>query len=334
MNAIRATSFTGSSRSELDAVGGWPLLPEGIILDRVVGVGIDSRGLIHVAHRGDHPLLCLHPDGRLCREVGGGVHRKTTAFDLRGPVPVPIATRFWLHGLHVDPWDNVWVTDVGRHLVMKFDPAGDLVMTLGVDGESGCDGRRFAQPTHVCVVPSGEFFVTDGYGNSRVVKFSSTGEFLLEWGTRGVAPGEFHTPHDIVLGGDGLLYVADRENDRMQVFDQEGGLRAVWPDLHSIDGLCTGADGLIYGSSGIDHALLRLDRTGRLLDVWTGPERIRYPHALAVGPDGSIVVADTGDVWTVTGRLPDERHVEPREGPEGSRLVKFHAPVRHGRLSG
>ncbi len=73
-----------------------------------------------------------------------------------------MAERHWLHGLHVDPWDNVWVTDVSRHLVMKFDPAGALALCLGVDGESGCDDRRFAQPTHVCVLPSGEFFVTDG----------------------------------------------------------------------------------------------------------------------------------------------------------------------------
>ncbi len=114
--------------------------------------------------------------------MGAAHQRKSVAYDLRGPVPVPIATRYWLHGLHVDPWDNVWITDVSRHLVMKFSPVGELLLTLGVDGESGSDHRHFFQPTHVCVLPTGEFFVTDGYGNSRILKFNARGEYLLEYG--------------------------------------------------------------------------------------------------------------------------------------------------------
>src|SRR5688572_5515267 len=185
MNALRAVGFTTSSRSRLQPDPTWPRLPAAVVLDRVVGVGIDSRGFVYVAHRGEQPLLCLNPDGTLRREIGAEVQRKSTAYDRRGPVPIPIATRYWMHGLHIDPWDNVWITDVGRHLVMKFSPEGELLLTLGVDGDPGCDARRFDQPTHVCVVSSGEIFVTDGYGNSRIVKFSAQGEFLLEWGRRG-----------------------------------------------------------------------------------------------------------------------------------------------------
>ena len=323
MNAVRATSFTDSARSRLQPVADWPRLPPAITLDRVVGVGVDSRGFVYVAHRGENPLLCLHPDGSLCREVGAEFQRKSTAFDLRGPVPVPIATRTWLHGLHIDPWDNVWLTDVGRHLVLKFDPAGKLVLTLGVDGESGCDERRFAQPTHVCVVPSGEIFVTDGYGNSRIAKFTAQGKHLLDWGGRGTAPGEFHTPHVITPGCDGLLYMTDRENDRVQVFDQAGRVQAVWPGLHSVDGLYAAPDGCIYGSAGIDNAVLRLDREGHVLDVWAEPGMFRYPHGLAVDAAGAIYTADTGDTWLLTGRLPEERSMAVRTGPEGSAVRKL-----------
>ena len=323
MNALRAPSFTNSARSRLQSVASWPQLPAAITLDRVIGVAVNSKGMIYVAHRGENPLLCLHPDGRLCREIGADIMRKTTAYDLRGPVPIPIATRCWLHGLHVDPWDNVWVTDVGRHLVMKFDTAGALLMTLGVDGESGCDEQHFAQPTHVCVAPSGEFFVTDGYGNSRIVKFSAQGKYLLEWGRRGTEPGEFHTPHVIVVGADGLLYMTDRENDRIQVFDQAGRVQAEWPGLHSVDGLCAGTDGFFYGAAGMDHAVLRLDRTGRLLDVWGELGMLLYPHAIACGPDGALYVADSGDVWVVTGRKPGDQYLVPRSGAEGSAVRKL-----------
>ena len=323
MNAVRAESFVHTSRVPLRAVAGWPQLPADIVLDRVVGVAVNSKDLIYVAHRGEHPLLCLHPDGRLAFELGADVMRKTTAYDLRGPVPIPIATRCWLHGLHIDPWDNVWITDVGRHLVMKFDAHGKLLLTLGVDGESGCDARHFGQPTHVCVAASGEFFVTDGYGNSRIAKFGADGNFLFDWGKRGTVPGEFHTPHVILLGADGLLYMTDRENDRVQVFDQQGKFRAEWPGLHSVDGLCLGEDGTFYAAAGMDHTVLRLDKSGRVLDSWANLSALRYPHAVARGADGALYIADTGDTWIIGSRQPGDQQMVARIGHEGSALTKL-----------
>lgn len=322
MFPLRALPFTHSAQTRLEKQPGWAKLP-GITLDRVVGVGLDSRGRIYVAHRGDHPLLRLHADGTLDREIGGEYQQRKMAYDLRGPVPIPIAERIWLHGLHVDPWDNVWITDVSRHLVMKFSPEGKLLLTLGVDGVSGCDDRHFFQPTHVCVLPTGEFFITDGYGNSRIAKFGADGRFQSDWGRRGTANGEFHTPHVITLGADGLLYMTDRENDRVQVFRPDGTHVATWPDLHSVDGLYAAPDGFIYGSGGIDNAIIRFDRNGRTLDVWTLPGVLHYPHGIAVGRDGSIYIAETGDNWNLTGRLPAEREMLPRTGPEGSALTKF-----------
>lgn len=322
MFPLRARCFTQTAPTRLLRQPDWPRLP-GITLDRVVGVALDSKGRLYAAHRGDHPLLRLHPDGTLEREIGGEHQQRKMAYDLRGPVPIPIAERIWLHGLHVDPWDNVWITDVSRHLVMKFSPEGKLLLTLGVDGVSGCDDRHFFQPTHVCVMPNGEFFITDGYGNSRIAKFAADGHFLFDWGRRGTANGEFHTPHVITAGPDGLLYMTDRENDRIQVFRPDGSHVATWPDLHSVDGLYAAPDGFLYGSSGIDNAIIRFDLTGRAREVWVLPGVLHYPHGIAVGRDGSIYIAETGDDWILSGRLPEQRALAPRNGAEGSALSKF-----------
>jgi DNA-binding beta-propeller fold protein YncE len=264
----------------------------------------------------------LKPDGTLDVEIGAEHMRPTTAYDLRGPVPVPITTRCWMHGLHLDPWDNVWITDVGRHLVMKFSPAGKLLATLGTDGVAGADATHFNQPTQVCVTPAGDIFVTDGYGNSRVARFNARGKFVAAWGSRGTEPGQFHTPHMITRDADGRLYVADRENDRIQVFDESGAVLAVWEDLHSLDGLCVAPDGMLYASCGIDNAVLRLDTDGRVHEVWVPPGVFHYPHGVAVSRDGSLLIAETGDRWEVTGRRPEERFAHPRTGPEGSAAQK------------
>jgi NHL repeat len=235
MFALRAAPPTPVSDRRLERVAGWPVLPD-VELNRTSGVALDSRGRIYVAHRGERPLLRLHPDGTLEQEIGSQHLHKSIAWDLGGPVPEPMPERYWLHGLHVDPWDNVWITDVSRHLVMQFDPEGVLRRTFGTDSVPGCDADHFDQPTQVCVLPTGEFFVSDGYGNSRIAKFSADGRFLFDWGRRGTGPSEFHSPHDMALGANGLLYVSDRENDRIQAFHPEdGSLVAIATCIRSTD---------------------------------------------------------------------------------------------------
>ncbi|MBS0631994.1 MAG: hypothetical protein JSS11_08785 [Verrucomicrobia bacterium] len=203
--------------------------------------------------------------------------------------------KYWLHGLCVDAWDNVWITDVGRHLVFKFSREGALLMTMGVDRVSGADGRHFNQPTHVEVSAKGDIFVTDGYGNSRI---AADGRFISSWGIRGKGPGKFHTPHTLVFDREGRLYVSDRDNDRIQVYDREGELQEVWPHLHSLDALAFGPDGLFYGAAGLDGALVRLDRHGRLLNVWRKPAGLPYSHGICLDRAGYIYVAVSGqDLW-------------------------------------
>jgi DNA-binding beta-propeller fold protein YncE len=292
MNPERAAGFTHRAGTGLTVIPDWPKLPPHIRLAKVSGIAVDSRGRTYIAHRGENPLVRLHADGSFDCEIGAEIQRKSIGYDLRGDVPVAMERRHWLHGVHVDPWDNLWVTDVGRHLVWRFDPAGRLTLVLGEDGVTGCDAGHFYQPTHVCVMKSGEFFVADGYGNSRVAKFSREGEFLLEWGRRGVAAGEFHTPHAVTCDPEGLLYVTDRENDRVLVFDEFGGQRAEWPGLHSLDGLHYARDGFLYGAAGLDNALVRFDRAGKVRDVWAEAGRYCYPHGIFADGRGAVYVAE------------------------------------------
>jgi peptidylamidoglycolate lyase len=132
------------------------------------------------------------------------------------------------HGLEVDNEDNIWVTDVALHQVFKFNYTGELLMVLGVPNQPGVDSFHFNLPTDVAVSSNGSFYVSDGYGNSRVVKFSRQGEYLFEWGKFGTDKGAFNIPHGLDLDKLGNVYVADRENNRIQKFDSLGRFISLW----------------------------------------------------------------------------------------------------------
>ena len=117
--------------------------------------------------------------------------------------------------------NNVWLTDVGLHQVFKFTASGELLLTLGTARESGNDSSHFNLPTDVAVLPGGDFYISDGYANTRVLKFSAAGEFLFQWGAPGSGPGQFRLPHGIALDQVGRVYVADRSDSRIQVFDEK-----------------------------------------------------------------------------------------------------------------
>jgi peptidylamidoglycolate lyase len=134
------------------------------------------------------------------------------------------------HGIHIDDMNNIWITDTELQQVFKFSHEGKLLMKLGIKNIPGNDSLHFDQPTDVTVGKDGSFYVTDGYGNDRVVKFSASGKYLFEWGSKGNAPRQFNLPHAIDIDLDGNLYVADRENNRIQMFDSNGNFIRLWTD--------------------------------------------------------------------------------------------------------
>ena len=161
-------------------------------------------------------------------------------YDASGHVVASLAAGMtnFPHGLFVDKDDNIWITD-GRadrnqktgHTVMKLSPDGKVLMTLGTPGQAGDDATHFNAPTDVVVAPNGDIFVADGHGdktNARIVKFSADGKFIKAWGKEGSGPGEFNVPHGLALDSAGRLFVADRANNRLQIFDQDGDFIAEW----------------------------------------------------------------------------------------------------------
>lgn len=189
-------------------------MPDGWKFGRVSAVATDSANQVYVFQRGKRadPIVVFDAKGNYLRGWGKGMFGNP-------------------HGMRIDRNDNVWVTDNGDHQVMKFTRDGKLLMTLGVKGKAGTDDKTFNRPTDIAFTPSGDFYVSDGYGNSRVVKFSGDGKYLLDWGKRGVKPGEFNTPHSIAVDSKGTVYVSDRENNRIQMFDPNGKFLRQWTHL-------------------------------------------------------------------------------------------------------
>ena len=245
-------------------VPGWPELPSQITFGQVSAVATDSADRVFVFHRGEHPIVVFDRDGKYLRSWGDGLVKKA-------------------HGLRIDRQDNVWITDIGDHLVRKFDHEGKLLLTLGRQGERGAGRDQFNQPTDVAVTPSGAFYVSDGYGNARVMKFAADGQYLMEWGKKGTGPGEFNLPHAICLDTSGRICVGDRENDRIQVFDPEGKFLAQWTAGGAPFGLFPTADGRLFVADGRANRVTLLNFEGQPLTHWgeagNGPGQFSLPHA-------------------------------------------------------
>ena len=186
-------------------------------------------------------VLKFNSDGEMVRSFGGGIFA------------VP-------HGFHVDHDGNIWVTDApftlppgieGKgHIVVKFSPDGDRLMTLGTPGVTGNDGSHFNMPSDVHVAPNGDIFVADGHGgnsNARIVKFDSNGNYLMDWGSAGSGPGQFNAPHGLAMDSQGRLFVADRSNNRIQIFDQNGNFLDEWHQFSRLSGIFIDGNDILYG---------------------------------------------------------------------------------------
>ncbi len=193
-------------------------------------------------------IFLFSPEGELLKSFGGG------------------GLFAWPHGMHVDADGNVWVTDaVGfgdqpeglGHVVYKFSPDGELLMTLGKKGIAGDGEDTFRQPSDVLVAPNGDIFVADGHGaggNNRIVKLSSNGTFIKAWGQTGFGPGEFRDPHALAMDSQGRLFVGDRGNARLQIFDQDGTHIATWTQFGRPSGLFIDANDMLYSADSESNA--------------------------------------------------------------------------------
>jgi len=282
-------------------VHGWPILPDGLVLGQVSGVAVDSHNHVFTFHRAENSWAAdkSHPIPSATVLCFDGATGKLISSWGENRFLEP-------HGLRVDSHDNVWLTDRALQQVFKFTHDGKLLLTIGTERVAGVDATHFDKPTDIAFASDGGVYVSDGYGNNRVAKFSADGKFLFDWGHKGSAPGEFDLPHGIAVDAQGLVYVADRSNSRIQVFDSNGRfLRLFQSDaLGRPWGLAIGPDNLLYvidggdlKPAGLDRGrILKLDVQGKILARWSRfgnyDGQIYWGHDLAVGKDGAVYAGD------------------------------------------
>jgi peptidylamidoglycolate lyase len=208
------------TKTKYELVKNWPDLPKDLKLGNPTGIGIDTNQNIIIFHRADREweFLSSMPDEPIKGKTILVINKDN------GKLINSWGDKLFImpHGLKVDDGNNIWVTDVGLNQVFKFSYDGKLLLKLGEAGVAGNDSMHFDKPTDIAITKDGSFYVSDGYGNSRVIKFSATGKYLFEWGKKGGKEREFNIPHGITLDNNGNVYVADRENNRIQVFDSTG----------------------------------------------------------------------------------------------------------------
>jgi DNA-binding beta-propeller fold protein YncE len=301
----------GSGEHRYRVVEGWAKLPEGWEFKDVAAVACDRKDRVYVFNRGEHPMMVFDRDGNFLRSWGEGTFPRA-------------------HGLHIDAEDNLYLTDDGGHFVRKCTPEGKVLLELGVPGQPApfMSGKPFHRCTHTALSPQGEIYVSDGYGNARVHKYSPDGKLLFSWGEPGSDPGQFNVAHNIATDDEGWVYVADRENHRVQVFDAKGKYEAQWNNLHRPCGLyCCGGPKprFVIGELGpgmninreypnLGPRLSIVDAQGKLVarlggERGPGLETGRFiaPHGLAVDSRGDIYVGEVS--YTEYPRLFPGRNV-------------------------
>jgi DNA-binding beta-propeller fold protein YncE len=262
-------------------------LPDGLAMGAPASVAFDSNGHMFVLTRGEQAFFEFDQSGAFIRAFGDGLFTRA-------------------HGLHIDRDDNLWATDVSAHVVMKLSPRGEILLTLGTKGEAGewneaTGSRKLNQPNDVATAANGDVFVVQGHtpgpnGDPRVLKFDKEGRFIKSWGGKGAGPGQFQVAHAIALDREGQLWVADRENQRVQVFTPDGAfVREI-----KYAGLPCDLDigrRSIFMVNGFAGQLLQLDLRGKVLAALgkpgTAPGEFGEAHMVAVSGKGEIFVADT-----------------------------------------
>ena len=265
----------------------------------VAAVATTKEGRIVVLHRGAHPIMEFDIAGEFVRSWGKSTLSNGKVTQVPPPARTGVGSGYTVvygpagchacgaHSIRVDGEGSVWVVDAGAHIVYKAGRGGEIDLLLGERGVSGTDRGHFNLPTDVAFGPDGEIYVSDGYGSARVVKFSSEGEYLLEWGQRGTGPGEFGLPHNLVADREGRVYVTDRDNQRIQVFDSDGKFLDQWRNVGGVSTLFMTGDQKIWA--------------GGVLRNLDGTVAVSLPgnvggHGTTVARDGSVFVAQLSGV--------------------------------------
>lgn len=285
---VEAQRFTGALEPAPDlgyvAVADPLHLPSGTALGPSSAVAFGANGHLFVFHRGPNPLAEFDDAGRYVRGFGDEIGFERP------------------HGLRIDAEGNLWVTDVRSHFVSKLSSEGEVLMTLGVPGQAGewdeAAGTRFLnQPNDIAFGPRGEIFVAQGHGvgDPGVLKFDSDGNFVSAWGGPGTEPGEFDIAHSIVVDGRGLVHVADRQNQRIQVFDLDGTFVRQTQYAGLPCGLTMDGEDLLM-VSGYSGQIVRLDPAGRVVAAVGNPGdgvgEFGEAHYVAISASDEIFVSD------------------------------------------
>jgi DNA-binding beta-propeller fold protein YncE len=309
-----------------EVVEGWEQLPKGYEHRDVAGVACDGEDRVYLICRGDHPVMVYDRNGRFLRSWGEGEFTYRT------------------HGIMVAPNGTIFCTDDGNHTVRQFTPEGKLLMTLGImntPSDTGYDGKDtmsikrgagpFNRPTNIAIGPNGDLYISDGYGNSRVHRFSASGQLKRSWGEPGRGPGQFHLPHGIACAKDGRVFVCDRESDRIQIFSPDGEFLSEWTDTQRPTHLCFDAQGravvteLWWHEGDVSQSLGPIRKAlharvsvfgenGKVLARWgtpqaTDPGSFAAPHGLALDSRGDLYVSEVTWTFAVSrGRAPADCH--------------------------
>jgi DNA-binding beta-propeller fold protein YncE len=307
-----------------EVLADWERLPADWTHLDCVGVGVDSADRVFLLTRDQPRTIVYGRDGEFLRSFGEDLFSPRT------------------HGLTVGPADEIYVVDEGNHCVFKFSPDGDLLQTIGTPGtpsDTGYDGTLpsikggppFNRPTNLAVAADGDLYISDGYGNCKVHRFTPAGELVESWGAPGTGEGEFNLPHGIAIDASGNVLVADRENDRVQIFDAAGRFLEIWDDVQRPTNIAIDPEGRIYvselwwqpGDVSQTGGEIPDDRPGRvsifdgerrLLARWGGSDRTAWgnfvaPHDIAVDSRGDIYVAEvTNTIGVRRGLVPEGTH--------------------------
>ena len=267
----------GDGDFRYEVIQDWAKLPPGWTFGWIPGVAVDSQDRVYVYSRSEHPMVVFDREGNFLTSWGDDVLENA-------------------HGIFIDDDDNVYCTEWSSHCAHKFSTEGQLQWTLGTPGVPRPPGLPFNLPTDLAIAPDGCLFVSDGYGNSKMHKYSAEGVLLFSWGEPGTGPGQFNLVHSVWVDSDYQVYICDRENNRIQIFDGEGGFLREWTGFLQPDKLWFDENETIFMAE-IRHRVTILDRQGKVLSQWgeggEQPHQFRsYPHGIWGDSRGDIYVSE------------------------------------------